>query len=411
MLSITLAQLKADITPKLKGTSLREVKDFYGAAFNAASRMLARIDPQETIRTVTMTTPFFDNVNDYVLVSDIKRMLDIRQQADRLCVPGRSHYSETQPRQFLENLDANTYNIRYNNMVRTLRAQKVRTGNSIRLDSFDGASANGLWTATVDASGLYTEPLNFVEGNGALGFNLSGATGVGGIVNTTASVTDLSSYLYEDTSTYFVWIPIGSSSRITNLELRRGTSAAAYRTRTVTSKADGTAFSDGWNMIRVDWILGSTVGSPTNTLNTYRVLNVTYNITGANVGIPINGFLVDNWTNSLGTLSEIEYYSECLFRSATGTWKYRPTDDTDLVNVGTASYQILQSEMMVDITQIIRIGAVRQQELADWREMLNGQPPNRYIKDPQYRGLYADYVNKFPSSAIVQETEYYHFDV
>lgn len=406
MLSITLAKFKSDITSKMKGTSLRQVGDFYATAAGAMARMMARVDLQESIRTVTMTTPFFDNINDYALVSDFKRMIDIRPQVNRQTQLGLSIYSETQPRQFLTRLDPNSFSIRYNSGVRTLRAQQLPQGNVVQLDSFDSSTANGLWVASGDASGLYTEVLNYVEGNGALGMNLSGVTGSSVITNSTAAIADLSAYLYEDSSTLFVWIPIGKSAYFTNFKLRRGSSASAYKEVTVTTKYDGTAFVDGWNMLRFDWANASTTGSPDNTLNTYRRLLMT-----TTIGQAINGVLVDNWTNALGQLSEIEYYSECGFRTAGGTWIYEPTLDTDLINVGPAAYEILKAEMMVDITQEIRTGTVRNQELGDWRMMLNGQPPNRYIKDPQYRGLYADYMNKFPSTAIVTAQINYDFDV
>jgi hypothetical protein len=412
MLTITLAQLKADIIPKLKGTSIRQIGDFYSIVAGAANRLSARIDPEETRRTATMTTPFFDNVNDYSLATDYKRMIDIRPQVNRTTQPGLSHYSQTAPRQFNERLTPDSFSIRWNNMIRTLRAQVLPSGNVMQMDSFDvtivGSTAvsNGAWSAEVDASGFYAEPLNYVEGNSSLGMNLSGATGAADILNTTAVAVDMSGLRYEDTSFLFFYIPVGYSSRFTNFKLRRGSSALNYKEATVTTKADGTAFSDGWNFLMFTWNSATTTGTPNDTLNTYRRFGITYT-----AGTAINGCLIDNWTDALGQLYEMEYYSEYMFRTSAGVWISRPTLDTDLVNVGPASYEILKAEIMIDITQSIRTGSTRSAELGDWRMMLNGQPPNKYIKDPQYRGLYADYVNKFPSSAIVTTTSTYTFDV
>lgn len=407
MITITLAQLKQDIIPMMKGTSLRQVKDFYGTAAKAANRMLARIDPEESRRTVTLGSPFYSNIQDYVLATDYKRMLDIRPQVINQRGPGDSNFGQTAPRQFSEKLKANSFSIRWNNMVRTLRAQVLPDGNCLTLDTFDGASANGLWVASADASGLYEEPLNYVQGNGALGMNFSGVTGVGTIANSTVpSALDLSTYLYEDASMLYFWLPIGTSARFTSFTIIRGDTPTSYRTVTVTAKADGTAFTDGWNFILVPWSLGTSVNAPTNTLNQYRQITANYT-----VGTPINGFLVDSWTNDLGKQYEMEYYSEYMFRSALGVWQPVPLADTDLVNVDSASYEILKTEMMVDITQQIRTGAVRVTELADWRLMLNGTSASRYVKDPPYHGLYQDYLKQFPSSAIVEATEYYEFDV
>lgn len=406
MLNITLATLKSDITPMLKGTSLRQVKDFYGTAAKASNRMLARIDPQETRRTVTLGSPFWASVQDYAMVTDYKRMIDIRPQTKYRGV-GNSNFTETPARQFNENLNPNSFSIRWNNMVRTLRAQALPDGNCVTLDTFDGPSANGLWVASGDASGIYTEPLNYVQGNGAMGFNLSGVTGSAVLTNSTVpAALDLSSYLNEDASFLYIYLPSGTSSRITSFTIKRGNSISAYRGVTVTTKADGTAFTDGWNFILIPWWLGSNTGSPTNTSNQYREIDIAYTI-----GAAISGVLIDSWTNDLGKQYEMEYYSEYMFRTAAGAWIQSPTLDTDLVNVGPASYEILKTEMMVDITQEIRQGNVRQAELNDWRLMLNGQPQSRYVKDPPYHGLYQDYMRQFPSSAIVQVAKYYEFDV
>ncbi len=289
----------------------------------------------------------------------------------------------------------------------------------------EGPDANGHWTAEGDASanwdeglnwdqgtqatwdqGIYTEPLNFIQGNASLGFNLNGITGAADIINSTASAIDLSGFNYQDSSMIFFYIPLGYASRFTGFTARRGDDASDYVAVTVTTKADGTAFSDGWNFLIFNWNFGTNVGNSTNTLNQYRYFGVTYT-----PGTLIKGCLLDSWTNSLGEINEIEYYSEYLFRTAGGIWISTPTVDTDLVNVGPNSYEILKTEMMIDVTQQIRTGAVREAELTDWRLMLNGQPQSRYIKDPPYHGLYADYLENFPSSGITTSTSFYEFDL
>lgn len=407
MISISLSQLKSDIAPMMKGTSIRQITDFYGTAFAASNRMLSRMDPQETRRIATLSMPFYDNVEDYVLMDDYKRAIDIRPQGDlRLSMPGESVFGQTSTVQFNTSLQPNEFSIRWNNMVRTLRSRRLPAGNVITMDTFDSSTGNGSWAAEGDASGLYTEPLNYIEGNGSLGMALSGSTGAADILNTTAQVTDLSAYRNEDASMLFVYIPIGYSSRFTSFDLRRGDNSLNYISATVSTKADGTAFSDGWNFFYFNWSNGTIVGSPTNTNNTYRRFGITYS-----AGTAIAGFLIDGWTDSFGQLYEMEYFSEYMFRTAAGVWISRPTIDTDLVNVGPASYEILKAEMMVDITKIIRTGAVQSTELADWRRMLNGDPQSRWVKDPIYKGLYNDYLTKYPSDAIVQATKYYQFDV
>lgn len=406
MLQPTLADLKSAITLKMKGTSLNQITDFYGLIAGAGNRMMARIDLQECIRTATLSSPFYDDVEDYTLPTDYGGMIDIRPQANRQQLPGLSHFTETTPRQFLERLDSNSFSIRWNSAVRTLRAQILPQGNVQLLDAFDSATSNGSWTAEGDISGLIAETLNYIEGNGSLSMDLSGSTGAGDIVNTTASVTDLSAYTYEDASFLWFWIPAGFSSRFTSFSLRRGESSSAYVSQTVTTKFDGTAFTDGWNQLRFDWVSATTTGVPTNLTNIYRRFGIAYT-----AGTAIPNCLIDNWTNAFGQLYEMEYFSECLFRGADGSWKYVPTLDTDYINVGPAAYEILKTEAMVDVTQIVRTGKVMQEYISDFRLQLNGQPQSRYVKDPPYHGLYADYLSRFPSTRIPTITRTYDFDV
>lgn len=414
MITVTLAQLKSDITPMLKGTSLRQVVDFYGTAARAANRMLARISPDETRRTQTLSTPFWDNINDYILPTDYKQMLDIRPTAfpNRLSMPGLSDFSQTTPKQFNTRLSANSYSIRWNNMVRTLRAQVLPSNPVAVMDAFDptisgvNAISNGSWAPEADVSGLYNEPLNYIYNNASLGMNLSGSTGAGDIVNSTAQATDLSAQRYEDTSFVWFYIPVGYSSRFTSFTLRRGSSATAYKQATATVKEDGTAFSDGWNLLAFPWISATTTGSPVDTLNTYRRFGINYSI-----GTAISGCLIDNWTDSLGVLYEVEYYSEYMFRTAAGAWIQTPTVDTDLVNVSVAAYPIFLLEMMSEIITIIRTGATKEQELRDNQKALNGDPQTRYVKDPVFKGAYNNYLAMYPSSAIVTSTNNYVFDL
>ena len=423
MLTVTLAQLKSDIAGKMKGTSIREIKDFYGTAASAANRMLSRIDTEETRRTATLATPFYDNVNDYPIATDYKGMIDIRPTAGRQDQPGLSHYGQRTARQFDERLDSNSFSIRWNNMVRTLRAQRLPAGNVVTLDELTAADSNGLWVGEGDIpilwdqavnwdqalnwdGGLFTSPLNFVQGNSSLGFNLSGSTGAADIVNSTASPIDLTAFSFQDASMLFFYIPVGYAARFTSLALTRGSDSSNYVTVTVTTKADGTAFTDGWNFLLFNWNQGTATGSPDDTKNTYRKFTIAYT-----VGTYIKGCLLDSWTDSLGDLYEMEYYSEYLFRTATGVWIQTPTDDSDLINVGPASYEILKAEMMLEITGQIRTGTVLQAQLTEWRLFLNGTPENRYVKNPSYKGLYSDYMFQFPSSRIPTVTRSYDFDV
>lgn len=408
-LNITVATLKQDIQDLMKGTSLDQIGDFYGTAAGAANRMVTRIDTEETRRTVPLTTPFYDNVQAYAGPSDFKKMIDLRKQSALYnnSGPDAGGFGGTTSREFKTRMTWDSFSINWNNGVRSLKAQRLPNGSVVTLDSFDSPTANGSWGASGDASAPYQELLQYIQGSGSMGFNLSGITGSATLLNTTALVQDLSANNFEDASSIYFQIPSGFASRFTSFAFTLGEDSSDCLTVTATTQGDGTPFTDGWNFFLLPWSSGSKTGTPTFKLCTFRKIVVTYSI-----GAAINGCLLDAWTDALGDIYEAEYYSECLFRDATtGAWKYRPTADSDIVSVGPASYEIFKGEMMVDITRQIRTGAIRVQELADLRLMLNGTAASRYVKDPPYHGLYQDYVASFPTSAIPIVTRQYTFDV
>lgn len=407
-LNVTVATLKQDITDLMKGTSLDQISDFYGTSSSAANRMNARLNFEETRRTMALTTPFYDNVQAYAAPSDYKAMIDIRPQTALYNNndPEAGGFSQTTPRQFTTRMAWDSFSIKWNNGVRSLRAQRLPNGSVVTLDSFDSPTSNGSWGASGDASAPYQELLQFIQGSASMGFNLSGVTGSATLLNTTAMVQDLSANNFEDASAIYFQIPSGFSSRFTSFAFTLGEDVGDTYTVTVASQGDGTPFTDGWNFFLLPWQNGTKTGSPTFKSCTFRKIVITYT-----VGTAINGCLLDSWTDALGNLYEAEYYSECMFRDAvTGAWKYRPTADTDILNVGPASYEIFKTEMMIDVTREIRTGEVRIQELADLRLMLNGTAASRYVKDPPYHGLYQDYISAFPSSAITIQTSTYTFD-
>lgn len=411
-LNPTVATLKQDIQDLMKGTSLDQIGDFYGTAAGAANRMVSRVDTEETRRTIPLTTPFYDNVQAYSAPSDFKSMIDLRPQTALFNNddPEAYGFSGTTSRQFKTRMTWDSFSIKWNNGVRSLQAQRLPNGSVITLDDFASPTSNGSWSGSGDidlVKGIYQELLQYVQGSSSMGFNLTSVTGSATLLNTTAMVADLSANNFEDASAVFFYIPSGFSSRFTSFAFTLGEDIADTYTVTATTQGDGTPFTDGWNFFLLPWSAGSKTGTPTFKSCTFRKIVITYS-----TGAAINGCLLDSWTDALGDIYVAEYYSECLFRDAiTGAWKYRPTADTDIMNVGVTSYEIFKTEMMIDITRQIRTGTVRQQELTDLRLMLNGATQSRYIKDPNYRGLYSDYVQKFPSSSIPVVTRTYDFDV
>ena len=111
-------------------------------------------------------------------------------------------------------------------------------------------------------------------------------------------------------------------------------SSSDYYTRTLTTTNEGNAFATGWNLIRADWSGATVVGSPTVTAIDYLYINVI--VTSSQTGIK-----VDNIVSNMGLYRTVEYYSKFLYRdSITGAFQETVTDNSNLINLDTDSYNL-----------------------------------------------------------------------
>jgi len=79
----------------------------------------------------------------------------------------------------------------------------------------------------------------------------------------------------------------------------------------------------------------SVTGTPDDTEIDYA--RITLNTTGTNTACKVNGL-----NSVLGTILEYEYYSKYMFRDAiTGVFQETVTDDSNLINLDTESYNLL----------------------------------------------------------------------
>jgi hypothetical protein len=174
-----------------------------------------------------------------------------------------------------------------------------------------------------------------------LKFNVDGSTTTAYVENSTMTVVDLSED--EDISALFAWLYIPSGSTVTNVTLRWGSSSADYWSQTVTSQNFG-AFQTGWNLLRFDWNGATETGTPTTSVD-YLRLSFTYD------GDAATRYRVENIISCRGSIWEIVYYSKYIFSTSAGVWIENHTDDTDVINLDTTSYNLLTYKCLEFIAQ------------------------------------------------------------
>lgn len=303
--------------------------------FNRAARQLMLdVDPQETKRTLEFVNPIYNSVFDYPIAADVKgnKIIDIFPQVQRI---PRDVWTQDYNQAFdvaKQNIYAlaNQFTMNFNTGLKTLRVNAPFLNAPVIINQIEAAGSNGTWAVGGTASALAVNNTNYVQGAGSLQFNVT--SGAGYLENSTMSAVDLSAVLNQ--SSLFVWVYIPTGTTLTSVNLRFGSSASNYWTETVTQNQQSVAFVNGWNLCQFVWSTASSVGSPNAASISYA--RVTLNVTGAMTGCLLNGL-----DSVLGTILSYEYYSKYLFRdSLTGAFQETVTDDSNLINLDTESYNL-----------------------------------------------------------------------
>lgn len=336
-MSYTVASLKSDVIGTLHNTVSNQITNFNGLIYRAARQVLLDCDPQETKRILPLSTSVFNSVYDYASPTDLKgnRVIDIFPQVNRqLWDQYFQQYNQTFDIWKTWSCKEN-FTVLFNTAIKTLRLNAPQAPATTLLNAVDAVSDNGTWATGGQASGIVTDNVTFAANNGSVSFNLSaGSAGsTGYLENSTMTSVNLSSLLNQGTIFLYVYLP--TATDFNNIILRWGSSSSNYYQVTATQTQSQTTFQNGWNLIAFPWLGATVVGSPNASAITY--LRVTYTYDGnAQTAVRLNEIFA-----SLGMILNIEYYSKYMFRTSAGVFQETVTDDSNLINLDTESYNLL----------------------------------------------------------------------
>lgn len=364
----TVQQAKDELFPVIHGTNLNKMPNVLGLFNRAARKILADLDPKETQRTATISSPIYQQVYTYPVPTDLKddAIYDIFPTGNRTA---GDKYDQRYLREFAIYKQQGNFAVKSVSGTRVLEMSRVGgTAATVvnQLNDITGFSVGG------DASALTTNDLYQIAGGASIQFDLSGVTGIGFIETSTSASIDISTLFDDGAFFLYTYLP---TSAITSINVRIGSSAANYYTATATAQQNNVAFEQGWNLTSYLIQNMSVVGAPDETDITYIRITINYPI-----GTPIAGVRVNNLTAQLGQIFEIGYYSKYMFSTPAGVWKEQATDDTDIINLDTTSYNIFFNCLA---------------ELA--QQQLSGQPANfdigyfgaQYVNDiKRYKSLF-----------------------
>lgn len=383
----TVASLKSDLVRKLHGTTLSKVQGVYDVIAEAGRNVLAEIDPQETIRVVTIENALFDDVHSYTCPSDMKgdRFIDLQPQVNRTF---GQNYTKNLIADFNRKKTQKTVNILYKNGTKFLRISEDVTPNKVTIS--DIASISG-WSASGSAENITLDQLNFITGKKSLNFDINTDDTVAIIENSTLPAVDLSSQ--DQQNSLFVWVFIPDATKVTSIAARLGSSASNYFSQSTAVTHDSSAFANGWNLLRFDYESATETGTTDWSAITYFQLRVTHDQTGD------TDFRIDSITAGVGELYEIFYYSDSIFKGTDGTYKTAPTSDNDVIQLETDAYNIFLYECAYLLAQELQ-GENGSFDESFFRRKLDG--------DGGKVGMYRKYTMKYPSQQKKARSTYYN---
>ncbi len=337
-MSYSVSDLKSELTGVLHGQSLGKVFGLDVLINRAARKLISDVDPIETIRIQEISSPIFNRVFDYPIPEDLKgdRVIDIRPQVNR-GVQDRflQYYNEPFDVFKLNQCLQNTFTVQYNTAQKSIRiSENLLPG--ILVNAASTIQDNGTWSVTGTATNLQEDDVNFAYQPSSIRWDaIAGANpSSNGVTNSTMTPVDLSRDTEQGSEFLYVFLP--TASNVFSCTLKWGSSTGNFYSRTVTTNQFGNAFADGWNLLQFRWQGATQTGTVDETAINFVDFSISTN------GTADFAFRLNDVNSQLGTIMELEYYSKFLFRDATtGAFQETVTDDSNIINLDTDSYNVL----------------------------------------------------------------------
>lgn len=387
----TVGQLKSTIARKLHGTTLNKIGDFYTICRDAGELFLGRIDPQETARKAVLTNPVYDQVYDYAIPSDFKAPIDLYPQNKENRSDTTPELSRTFSKQFKNRRLNNQFAIVWRDSVQFMKFSRyLRTPASI--DPCDSLTNNGTLTVGGNGSNLEIDTLNYISGTGSAQCDVSSP---GSVVSVTLRLGNDSSNYYSKTVTTGHFEAFVNGWNLLDFNLASATltgsvdmSAIDYWRMTVTYNTNQTVYFE------------RTLTTPIDLSDNYLADGAIFSYVSFTTKDSLTVLKIDGITANLGSLFNMDYYSNRLFRDTSGNWLEAPTSDSDIINLSTDSYKIYEAEICRMITQEVQ-GAMGIFDFQYWELALEG--------NDQKEGLYSSYLTKYPSERFDAIIAYYNY--
>lgn len=270
---------------------------------------VAKMQRKHNLPWTKTTTPLyvFPNVFNYAVPDDFKNFV-----APQLPLTGQQrdttyyHYT-TQPEFARKSFSQNGLAMDFDFTTKLLLVNYSDScQRELLANPCDAVDDNGHWIASGDASNLQTDSSYFRYGNGSLQFDITNATGISLISNTTVNPTDITAYKNGSYPFLSVYIPVANPT--IQYELQWGSSSSDYFPLVFSEQFTKQPFSVGWNLLGGNWFDLTPIGTPDLNNMTYLGVKILNAVTAS--VYRINGFFFRKWVEQT-----LPYYSSFNFQS------------------------------------------------------------------------------------------------
>ena len=240
---------------------------------------------QSELQNFTYVIPYLDTLNYYNLstvLSDLLMASDLRKLEGENGQTFAFRDGKEISRLISNGSDEDSYTIERVNQKAYVGINHTSKYPATVVSSFESLTdGGGTWaadTSTSDATSLALDTSVYMEGNGALSFNVTVAQSGNNratISNSTLTSKDFTTL--RGISSALLWVYMPSVTYVTSVTLYWGSSSSAYWSASSTTQASGDAFVVGWNLIKFDWTSATAMTStPDVTAITYSRIDINY---------------------------------------------------------------------------------------------------------------------------------------
>ncbi len=223
------------------------------------------------------------------------------------------------------------------------------TGGTVTITTTAGA-VTAVIPSTIGSGYQIGDVLTITGGANDATLTITDLTYFGYLENSTSQSVNLEDFL--NFATWFLYTSLPATPNtdagtvFPSVTLRFGSSPTDYYEVETTITQANTVFENGWNLLSYLWSNATVVGTPDPADITY--LRVTWYYDGQEHF----GLMLNDIASRLGQIFEYEYYSKYMFANAiTGAFQETVTDDSNLINLDTDSYNILFNQVAYLVAQ------------------------------------------------------------